>query len=99
MKSNLERVREALLGGFAASRILEIHGQRMIDRSFTPGGKVLTQHKDLSQALDLAAEFGLSLPATRLNRNLYQQLIDSGDGELDHSALILALEKGSEWEE
>ena len=82
------KVRQALLGGFAASRILEVHGQRMIDGSFAPGGKVTTQHKDLSQALDLAAAMGLSLPATQLNMDLYQTLIEKGDGALDHSALI-----------
>ncbi|MCB1871555.1 MAG: NAD(P)-dependent oxidoreductase [Gammaproteobacteria bacterium] len=82
------KVRQALLGGFAASRILEVHGQRMIDRSFAPGGKVTTQHKDLSQALDLAASRHLELPATRLNMALYQRLIEAGDGTLDHSALI-----------
>ncbi|MCB1881562.1 MAG: NAD(P)-dependent oxidoreductase [Gammaproteobacteria bacterium] len=82
------KVRQALLGGFAASRILEVHGQRMIDRSFAPGGKVTTQHKDLSQALDLAASRHLELPATRLNMELYQRLIEAGDGTLDHSALI-----------
>ena len=87
------RVREALLGGFAASRILEVHGQRMIDGAFKPGGKVLTQYKDLSQAIELAEAYGLDLPATRLNRELYRQLIDAGDGELDHSALILALDR------
>lgn len=91
--ADLNRVREALLGGFAASRILEVHGQRMIDGSFAPGGKILTQHKDLSQAIELAAQFGLKLPATQLNRDLYQSLIDAGEGELDHSALILALDK------
>ena len=87
------RVREALLGGFAASRILEVHGQRMIDGEFKPGGKVVTQYKDLSQAIELAEACGLDLPATRLNRELYRQLIDAGNGELDHSALILALDR------
>lgn len=82
------KVRQALLGGFAASRVLEVHGQRMIDGNFTPGGKVTTQHKDLSQALDLAASQHLALPATRLNMELYQRLIDIGEGTLDHSALI-----------
>lgn len=93
--ADVVRVREALLGGFAASRILEVHGQRMIEGSFKPGGKVVTQHKDLTQAIELAAEFGLDLPATRLNRELYSQLIDEGKGELDHSALILALDRQS----
>ena len=87
------KVRQALLGGFAASRILEVHGQRMIDGSFAPGGKVTTQHKDLSQALDLAASLSLSLPATRLNMSLYQRLIDNGDGGLDHSALFRLFSK------
>ncbi|MCP5406820.1 MAG: NAD-binding protein [Chromatiaceae bacterium] len=87
------KVRQALLGGFAASRILEVHGQRMIDSSFAPGGKVTTQHKDLSQALDLAASLGLSLPATHLNMTLYQRLIDKGEGGLDHSALIRLFRK------
>ena len=87
------KVRQALLGGFAASRILEVHGQRMIDNSFAPGGKVTTQHKDLSQALDLAASLGLSLPATHLNMTLYQRLIDKGEGGLDHSALIRLFRK------
>ncbi len=81
------KVREALLGGFAASRILELHGQRMIDDDFKPGGKVTTQHKDLAQALELASAAGLDLPATRLNMSMYQQLIDAGQGGLDHSAL------------
>lgn len=91
--ADITRVREALMGGFAASRILEVHGQRMIDGSFQPGGKITTQHKDLSQAIDLAAEFQLQLPATELNRSLYSGLIKDGKGDLDHSALILALDK------
>ena len=91
--ADLTRVRQALLGGFAASRVLEVHGQRMIDGAFEPGGKILTQHKDLSQAIELAAEFDLNLPATALNRELYQRLIDEGDGELDHSALVRAIDR------
>ena len=91
--ADLARVREALMGGFAASRILEVHGQRMIDEAFQPGGKITTQHKDLSQALDLASEYDQKLPATELNRALYARLIKEGKGELDHSALILALDE------
>ncbi|WP_078461252.1 NAD(P)-dependent oxidoreductase [Solemya velum gill symbiont] len=90
--ADLNKVREALMGGFASSRILEVHGQRMIDESFAPGGKITTQYKDLSQAIDLAAEFSQQLPATELNKSLYGELIDAGKGGLDHSALILALE-------
>ena len=90
--ADLSKVREALMGGFASSRILELHGQRMIDKNFKPGGKITTQHKDLSQAIDLAREYQQQLPATELNKTLYQTLIDSGQGNLDHSALILSLE-------
>ncbi|MCW8905153.1 NAD(P)-dependent oxidoreductase [Sedimenticola sp.] len=85
------KVREALMGGFAGSRILEVHGQRMIEENFKPGGKIATQYKDLVQALELAALFGLDLPATKLNMQLYKSLIDQGQGNLDHSALIKAL--------
>jgi 2-hydroxy-3-oxopropionate reductase len=87
------RVRQALLGGFAGSRILEVHGQRMIERHFEPGAKVATQHKDMRQACELGAQLGQPLPATELGRELYQQLIDRGDGNLDHSALIRLLLK------
>jgi 2-hydroxy-3-oxopropionate reductase len=86
------RVREALAGGFADSRILQVHGKRMVDGDFRPGGKATTQYKDLSQALELAAELGFTLPATALNRDLYAKLIEAGHGDLDHSALIKALE-------
>lgn len=81
------KVRDALLGGFAASRILEVHGQRMIDGAFTPGGKATTQRKDLQQALELASSIGLELPATTLTRDLYDRLIAAGGGGLDHSGL------------
>lgn len=83
-----ERLRTALMGGFAGSKVLEVHGERMIRHDFQPGGKVTTQRKDLSQALDLAGELGMDLPATRLNMELYDRLIAKGDGGLDHSALV-----------
>ena len=86
------KVRGALQGGFAASRILEVHGQRMIDGAFTPGGKATTQRKDLQQALDLAASIGLELPATTLTRDLYDRLIASGGGDLDHSGLYKVID-------
>ncbi len=82
------KVREALMGGFAASRILEVHGQRMADREFTPGGKVTTQAKDMQQALELGRSLGLDMPATELNLQLYRRLIEQGDGDLDHSSLF-----------
>lgn len=86
------RVREALGGGFADSRILEVHGQRMIDGAFTPGARATVQRKDMDQALELAAELGIELPATALSRDLYDKLISSGGGELDHAALIKAID-------
>ena len=86
------KVRQALAGGFAASRILEVHGLRMVDQTFDPGGKATTQRKDLAQALELAQQLGMELPATALNRDLYDKLIEMGGGELDHSALIKVLE-------
>jgi 2-hydroxy-3-oxopropionate reductase len=87
------KVREALLGGFAGSRVLEVHGQRMIDRRFEPGARITTQHKDMRQACELAAELGLTLPATALGRDLFAALIERGDGDLDHSALIRVLNR------
>jgi len=86
------KVREALGGGFAGSRILEVHGQRMINGAFAPGGKCVTQRKDLHQALKLAGEYGLSLPTTALVMDQYDQVIEAGFGELDHAALIKVLE-------
>ncbi len=86
------KVRKALQGGFAASRILEVHGERMVKGTFEPGGKAVIQRKDLSQALDLAQSVGLKLPATALNMALYDRLIESGGGELDHSALVKVID-------
>jgi len=86
------KVRQALAGGFADSRILEVHGQRMIDGAFEPGGKCTTQRKDLDQALELASQLGFDLPATTLCRELYDRMIKDGGGELDHSALIKAID-------
>ncbi|MES9967811.1 MAG: NAD-binding protein, partial [Sedimenticola sp.] len=90
------KVREALMGGFAASRILEVHGLRMIEERFKPGAKVTTQYKDMRQAIELGAIYHQDLPATRLSMSLYKSLIDHGEGNLDHSALIRALKERSE---
>ncbi len=75
------KVRDALRGGFADSRVLEVHGQRMVMGDFRPGAKITTQVKDLTQALELAAGLGFSLPATALNRDLYASLIEAGHGD------------------
>lgn len=81
------RLRTALMGGFAASRILDLHGLRMAEGRFDPGGRSVTQRKDLQQALDLADAHTLDLPITRLTRDLYDRLIAAGGGDLDHSGL------------
>ena len=86
------KVREALSGGFASSRILEVHGQRMISGDFTPGGKCVTQRKDLFQALKLAHEHGLDLPTTQTVMEQYDRVIEAGHGDLDHAALIKILD-------
>lgn len=80
-------VQQALRGGFADSRVLQIHGTRMIERAYTPGGKVRTQLKDLRLALTLAAAAGIDLPHTRSAAARYETLVARGDGDLDHSAL------------
>lgn len=85
------KVRQALRGGFAGSRILEVHGQRMIDGAFEPGARVTTQHKDMRQACELGELLGQALPATELSKALFERLIERGDGDLDHSALIRLL--------
>lgn len=80
-------LQQALQGGFADSKILQIHGSRMINRAYVPGGKAQTQLKDLRLAQELANSLSLSLPHLESVITLYQQLIAQGDGELDHSAL------------
>ena len=87
------KVREALKGGFADSRILEVHGQRMVMERFEPGAKSTIQRKDMHQALELAADLDLDLPATALSRDLYDRLIESGGADLDHSALFKVIDK------
>ena len=86
------KVREALAGGFAASRILELHGERMLKGSFEPGGRSSLQLKDVVQALDLAASVELDLPGLQANRRLWERMVDRGFGDLDQSALIKVIE-------
>ncbi|KXJ46270.1 2-hydroxy-3-oxopropionate reductase [Marinobacter salarius] len=85
-------VREALMGGFAGSRILELHGQRMIDRDFSPGAPARIQLKDLRMILDEARSEGLTLPLSQQVHNEYQSLIANGHSDVDHSGLLLELE-------
>ena len=91
--AQLDKVREALLGGFASSRILELHGKRMIDENFTPGGTAINQVKDTQAALKLAESLDLKLPMLGLTDALFRDLIGHGHGDLDHSALILELRR------
>jgi len=86
------KVRGALMGGFASSKILEMHGQRMIDRNFEPGFRISLHQKDINNALDAARSIKLSLPTTALVQELFNACSALGHGEEDHSALVRALE-------
>jgi 2-hydroxy-3-oxopropionate reductase len=91
--ANPENVRKALMGGFAQSRILEVHGERMIKRTFTPGFRIRLHQKDLNLALGAARQLGLSLPHTASAQQLFNALVADDKAELDHSAMVQALEK------
>ena len=86
------KVRQALMGGFASSRILEVHGERMIKRTFNPGFRIKLHQKDLSLALAGARALGVALPGTANAAQLMQACAANGMAELDHSALVRALE-------
>jgi len=86
------KVRQALMGGFASSRILELHGERMIKRTFAPGFRIRLHQKDLNLALQGARELGLALPQTAGAAQLMQACAANGMADLDHSALVKALE-------
>jgi 2-hydroxy-3-oxopropionate reductase len=86
------KVREALMGGFAASRILEVHGERMVKRTFAPGFRINLHQKDLNLALQGARALGVALPQTAGAAQLMQMCAALGQGQADHSALVLALE-------
>jgi len=87
------KVRQALMGGFAASRILEVHGERMIKRTFDPGFRIELHQKDLSLALSRARAMGMSLPNTATAQELFNSRVASGGAKWDHSAMVRALEK------
>ncbi len=86
------KVRQALMGGFAASRILEVHGERMVKRTFNPGFRIGLHQKDLSLALSGARTLGVALPQTAGAAQLMQVCAANGMQDLDHSALVRALE-------
>ncbi len=81
------RVREALLGGFAYSRILEVHGKRMLDGAYEPGFKAKLHHKDIDIALSNAQENGISMPGTALVAGYLEKIVKSGEGDLDSAAI------------
>src|SRR6185295_9507000 len=86
------RVRQALMGGFAASRVLEVHGERMIKRNFEPGFRIELHQKDLGLATAGARELGLSLPVTAICQQLFNACAASGGAKWDHSGMVRALE-------
>jgi 2-hydroxy-3-oxopropionate reductase len=90
--ANPAKVREAIMGGFCQSRILELHGQRIIDRNFAPGGTVKNQIKDLNTVLEVAGRLGLELPLTSRVQELFVDHANAGGEMNDHSALYLQLE-------
>ncbi|MCW5639128.1 MAG: NAD-binding protein, partial [Rubrivivax sp.] len=92
------KVRQALLGGLATSRILEILGERMVKRTFDPGFRIALHQKDLNLALTAARQLGLALPATATAQQLFSACVAHGGAAWDHSGLVRALEKLSGFE-
>lgn len=92
------KVRQALMGGLATSRILEVHGERMIKRSFDPGFRIELHQKDLNLALSSARALGLSLPNTATAQELFNACAAHGGKAWDHSAMVRALEKMANFE-
>jgi 2-hydroxy-3-oxopropionate reductase len=86
------KVRQAITGGLATSRILELHGERMIKRTFAPGFRIVLHQKDLNLALQAGKELGVALPNTAATQQLFAAAIAGGHGGLDHSGLVRALE-------
>jgi len=86
------KVRQALMGGFASSRILEVHAERMLNGTFNPGFRIRLHQKDLNLALSAAKDLQLSLPNTAIAQQMFASCMAHGGGDLDHSAMILAVE-------
>ena len=93
-----EKVRQALMGGFASSKILEVHGERMVKRTFDPGFRIELHQKDLNLALNSARALGVSLPNTATAQELFNSCAAHGGKSLDHSAMVRALEKLANFE-
>lgn len=92
------KVRQALMGGFASSKILEVHGERMINRTFDPGFRIELHQKDLNLALSSAKALGVSLPNTATAQELFNSCVAHGGKAWDHSAMVRALEKLANFE-
>ncbi len=90
-----ERVRQALLGGFASSRILEVHGKRMTERTFAPGFRIRLHQKDLALALAGARDLALSLPGVALAQQMFSSCVAHGGADMDHSAMVTAVERAA----
>ena len=89
--ADMAKVREAILGGFADSRVLQLHGQRMVERDFAPRARMGVQLKDLNNALATAKQLGFEAPVTALLGTLYREGIEHGLNDLDHSGLFVEL--------
>jgi len=89
--ADMAKVKQAITGGFADSRILQVHGQRMVDRDFAPRGKMSVQLKDMRNALSTASEIGFDAPITALFEQLYTQGVAHGLADLDHAGLFVEL--------
>ena len=89
------KVHQAIMGGYAQSRVLELHGKRMLDRNFQPGGKVRSHRKDIEIALSVAREQGICLPGTAMISQLFNALAARGGLDWDHSSVVKALESMS----
>ena len=89
--ADMAKVREAISGGFADSRVLQVHGQRMVERDFAPRARMTVQLKDLLNALDTAATLGFDAPVTALFAKLYEHAVADGLADLDHAGLFVEL--------
>jgi 2-hydroxy-3-oxopropionate reductase len=92
------KVRQAISGGFAASRVLELHGERMLNRTFDPGFRIRLHQKDLNLALSSARDLGVSLPNTAMAQQMFASCAAHGGADLDHAALVQAIEGLADFE-
>ena len=91
--ANPKQVRKAIKNGFAGSPILEIHGKRILEKNFVPGGKCSTQLKDMKNIIETAKAHKIKLPLSKKIKKLYEIIVKEGKSNLDHSALYLLIKK------